>query len=844
MTESTPIKSLLIATSDRQDRKDLFDALDSDTFEAIYSARDIEQALHSVEQDSDINVVFLELTHSQEIDFFCQKLSQLPHANDVKIVGLVAEHSSEAWEKRPKQIQELIRAPIQAQEVHFRLQKLFGTEIEPGDEAELIFEASPVPLLARETSYGNIIAANTELSRLTGYKSKQLLENTLDILEVEGEPGANAVRQEELVQNGACSYETHYRRKNGGLIPVQVESRLGVFGGQPAWISSVQDRSDLKFQRRALDMLSRAFSGDASAHSLSELVDDFAQWLHLDYFLITQFSTDDEDSALHPLAAFARGELKKVPTTIGGIPDKRLRRGRSLLLPSQAFKKLTVDPFTVSNRFESYLALPLNDSAGALIGAAVIASKKVLPHFDIVEKALRILCTRFAMQLELREFREQSDAKGFHDNLTKLPNRLLFNDRLEQALRDSHDNAELFALLFVDLDRFKNINDSLGHQVGDLVLTSVAERLNACVRPQDTVARYAGDEFTVLLRGLNARQQADEIAQNMSEKLGEPLHLDDGEELRITASIGLSMYPEDGSSADQLLKHADTAMYSAKGLGRNTVQSYISNSPESNEQRIMLESKLRNAEQNGELRVFYQPQLNVETEDIVGMEALIRWEHPELGLISPGFFIPIAEETGLIVSIGEWVLREACKQTKIWQDKFNLPLRVGVNFSAIQLKQPGLVEQVSHVLHTTELPPETLDLEVTESINARQIPDLMEIMTGLRDTGAQISIDDFGTGQSSLDYIKRFPAQRIKIDQSFVKNIGIDPDDEAIVEATMAMAHNLHRSVIAEGVEEEDHLEFLARLGCEEVQGFLFCRPLPQKDFEELLTERAQLLSR
>jgi EAL domain-containing protein (putative c-di-GMP-specific phosphodiesterase class I) len=278
-------------------------------------------------------------------------------------------------------------------------------------------------------------------------------------------------------------------------------------------------------------------------------------------------------------------------------------------------------------------------------------------------------------------------------------------------------------------------------------------------------------------------------------------------------------------------------------MGRNTFQTYVAVPEESHQQRLALEAKLRLAEKNGELRVYYQPQVAGETEDIVGMEALIRWEHPELGMISPGFFIPLAEETGLIVPIGEWVMRQACVDAKRWQERYQLSLRISVNLSALQLRQPNLADVVKGILDETQLEANQLELEVTESINVKGIPNLIETLQAIRGMGCSIAIDDFGTGQSSLDYIRRFPADRIQHDQVFVRNIGVDPDDEAIVRATINMAHQLNLTVIAEGVEYEEHLKFLQEHGCEELQGYLFCRPLPATSFENLLAERERLLT-
>ncbi|MBK7147031.1 MAG: EAL domain-containing protein [Xanthomonadales bacterium] len=475
-------------------------------------------------------------------------------------------------------------------------------------------------------------------------------------------------------------------------------------------------------------------------------------------------------------------------------------------------------------------------------GGMVCAGRQVIAEDSGMVQAARSVVARLSIELEIERAHELGRAKGLQDSLTGLPNRLLFNDRMDTTIKEAHRTGECFAVLFVDLDRFKTVNDSLGHGVGDELLIAVSKRLRACVRGSDTVARYAGDEFTLILRHIVQRDDVLRIADKICRVLETPLTLGDGRELHITSSIGISFYPDDATTAEKMLKHADIAMYNVKGMGRNSFQAYVAVPEESHQQRLSLETKLRVAERNNELRAYYQPQVNAQTEDIIGMEALIRWEHPELGMISPGFFIPLAEDNGLIIPIGEWMLRTACADTKRWHDKFGCPLRISVNLSALQLRQPNLVEVVQRVVTETGLDPNHLELEVTESINVKTIPNLIETLQGLRDMGCSIAIDDFGTGQSSLDYIKRFPADRIKIDQTFVRNIGVDPDDEAIVRATINMAQHLNRGVIAEGVEYEEHLNFLREHGCEELQGYLFCRPLPASSFENLMAERQRLI--
>jgi len=589
----------------------------------------------------------------------------------------------------------------------------------------------------------------------------------------------------------------------------------------------------------ALLRMAQAGAHDPAEATLRCLVD----WLVLDYAVFVE-APAEHSTEPHALAVFNRHDGGEGPDPLREVNLRHVLDGNEILQASGAWRAPGADASVREHRYECVIGLPLYGERQTCLGALLIARLDPLVVDAAVIAGVRVIARALASELDLRHARAQGRAIGLRDPLTGLPNRLLFNDRLNSAITEAHRTSELFAVLFVDLDRFKNINDSLGHAVGDQVLAAVAKRLRASVRGSDTVARYAGDEFTLILRHIVQREDVVRIAEKIVRAMEAPLQLAGGLELNMTASLGLSFYPDDATDAERLLKHADVAMYSAKGMGRNNFQAYVAVPEESHQQRLALEAKLRLAERNGELRVFYQPQIDGKSEDIVGMEALIRWEHPELGMISPGFFIPLAEESGLIIPIGEWILRAACRDTRRWQVTYGLPLRIGVNLSPLQLRQPNLVQVVAEVLRETGLDAQLLDLEVTESINVKSIPNLLETLHGLRELGCGISIDDFGTGQSSLDYIKRFPADRIKIDQAFVRNIGVDPDDEAIVRATISMAHNLNREVVAEGVEVEQHLDFLRAEGCEVLQGFLFCRPLPAPTFEALLQERGRLLGR
>ena len=437
---------------------------------------------------------------------------------------------------------------------------------------------------------------------------------------------------------------------------------------------------------------------------------------------------------------------------------------------------------------------------------------------------------------EQKKVEDQIRHMAHHDALTGLPNRVLLHDRIGRVIAQARRDGKVAALLFIDLDRFKNVNDSLGHQVGDGLLRTVAERLIACVRGTDTVARMGGDEFVVVLAELKQAEDAGQMAQKILAALPQPINID-GHELRVTTSVGICTYPHDGEDVETLMRNADAAMYHAKETGRNNFQFFTRQMNIAANQRLLLEKDLRLALEREEFTLYYQPQLDLATGGIVGFEALIRWPHPQRGMVAPSQFIPVAEETGLIAPIGEWVLRRACMQTRRWQTLGYPRLQVSVNCSAQQFRREGLVDMVECCLRETGLPASSLELELTESIIVEHTEHVSANFKALDEIGVKLSIDDFGTGYSSLGYLKRFPIHELKIDQSFVRDISADPGDAAIISAIIAMAHGLGLRVVAEGVETAEQLAFLKKLGCDWAQGYHFSKPLPAEDIERLLRD-------
>ncbi|WP_178381563.1 putative bifunctional diguanylate cyclase/phosphodiesterase [[Phormidium ambiguum] IAM M-71] len=428
------------------------------------------------------------------------------------------------------------------------------------------------------------------------------------------------------------------------------------------------------------------------------------------------------------------------------------------------------------------------------------------------------------------------DYQASHDSLTGLPNRKMFSDLLSNSLINASRRQGKASVMFLDLDRFNKINDILGHDVGDRLLQATAQRLTTCFREYNIIARWGGDEFTILLPYLNNTDYAAKVAQKILDVFKQPFIIDN-HYLHITCSIGIAIYPENGQDSDTLIKNADVALYNVKRNGRNN---YIFYSPTINaedSELLILENRLHHAWDRGEILLYYQPRVNITTGKITGIEALVRWKSPELGFVPPVKFIPIAEETGLIVPLGEWILYKACTEMKAWIDRGLSDIRVAVNLSARQFQQSDLVPLVTQTLRRTGLDAKFLELEITETIAMQNIKSSKEKLNQLSEMGIHISMDDFGTGYSSLCYLKQFPLHSLKIDRSFVKDITFDPCDLAIASAIVALGKGLNINVVAEGVETEAQLDYLRQLGCAEIQGYLFSPPLPAKDTIKLLKE-------
>jgi diguanylate cyclase (GGDEF)-like protein/PAS domain S-box-containing protein len=459
-------------------------------------------------------------------------------------------------------------------------------------------------------------------------------------------------------------------------------------------------------------------------------------------------------------------------------------------------------------------AAPIRDTDGTLLGVVLV--------FHDVSDA--------------KQMAQKMTYQAEHDFLTDLPNRLLLSDRITQALSAASRRKSKVALMFFDIDHFKKINDTLGHEVGDQLLKQLSKSLQSCLRSSDTISRQGGDEFIILLPEIADDYAPAEIAEKLLAVTKSPFIVD-SHELHVSASIGIAVYPDDGVTADILTRNADAAMYHAKNMGRNNYQFFTHEMSDRVAKQVALENSLQKALDHHEFVLYYQPKVSVKTGKIVSAEVLIRWQHPEWGMISPDRFIPVAEDTGLIRPIGHWVLREACGQNRLWQESGLRAIPIAVNLSVTELCQPTFLQDISGILLQSGMEPHYLELEVTESVAIQGQTESINSLHRLKDMGVKLSIDDFGTGYSSLSYIKRLPINTIKIDKSFIRDINTDPNDAAIITAIISMSHSLNLLVIAEGVETRAQLDFLRGRDCDEIQGFLFSQPVPAEEFAVMLAQ-------
>ncbi len=683
-----------------------------------------------------------------------------------------------------------------------------------------LFEGSPDAIFLTDPETGIILDANPVACRLLA----RPYERIIGLRQTEIHPPQKEAYSRETFaqyveetrgQDGSRPIENAILRPDGSEVPVEILAQLVTIKGKKVLQGVFRDITERKMAEQKLEESIIRF------RRLSE--------------------AGFEGIAISEQSVIVDANTRMAEMLGCAFPELIGRKLSDFVAPESMDSVL--DP--IRSESEERYELIVKRKDGSLFSAE--AQGKSLPY-----EGRKLLVTAIRDITERKEAEEQIRYLAYYDSLTGLPNRTFYKELVSRALLLAKRHNWTIAILFIDLDYFKRINDTLGHDIGDQLLRTVADLIKTCIRKSDfiarseedelenAVARPGGDEFIVLLNEIAHSQDASRVARRILKELARPFTLA-GHEVFVTASIGIALYPLDGGDAENLLKNADVAMYYAKNQGRNNYQFYTKSMNATSLQRLDLENDLRKALDRSEFLLYYQPTVDVQTRIIIGTEALIRWKHPEKGMMSPGEFIPLAEETGLIVPIGEWVLRTACAQNRAWQNAGIKPFRVAVNLSGRQFDQEGLIEVVASALHDTGCDPRYLELEITESTIMQNPEKAVTTLQKLKAMGIYLSIDDFGTGYSSLGNLRKFPLDTLKIDRSFIINLTTDSDDAAITTAIIAMAHNLKLGVIAEGVVSEDQQSFLRERGCDAVQGYLFSRPVPAEEFIKLVREKKHL---
>lgn len=847
-------QNILIACSEKKDRLHFFNYFDDLNADKIFTASDIKQMLSMLASEDEYSVLVFEIS-KQWVKNKNQIIKLKEKYPTLKLVGLVSpqvELNHQQYQDIKKHLNDLLFSPVLQHELLAKnvaaIDSVSHSESNSSvshkrkeDEFELFsdayFEPSGFAQLLIGVNDHVILKANKSMLSQFELEKSDLIGHVWHQLIAESTTKCIESLKSKLIETGQIQKQVSI--DFGGVIKsISLRIIYTTIGDQPYYLAEVNDLTDQLFQQNLLQNLERVSALDFQDKQQMEQMQSLLQWAAFDFCFIVKknrsrtYSQVVWDCSLDNYAEnFVAGKHEFI--------FRKIEKERSYAIQENAYKVIPGDDFL---NFYSVKSIIIADCYVDEENDAVLiaGSLEETDNWPALKLLFEQLSQHYKQSMAFRILQHSHESESQYDVLTNLLNRRYIVKAIDQAIKKTPD---FLAVMFLDLDRFKMINDSLGHDVGDDVLISIAKILKHHVNGYGIAARYAGDEFLVLLNNDLDREKTKEIADGILKSVANPIKLNNGSEINLTISLGVSYFPDHGHHVNKLIKHADIALYDAKLNGKNRYTEYsVSLDGDHTKQNEEMVKNLQKAIDENQIDVYYQPKINAKTEDIMGFEALVRWEHPDLGIISPGLFIPLAEQSDLIDQIGLFVIEKACLMLNKWQREYALPFTMSVNLSPIQLNDKNLTEKISEIINKTGVYPKNLDFEITESEKFKSVKDALLMFRKIVNLGCTLSIDDFGTGHSTLDYLRKIPAKTLKIDQVFVKNIGLSPDDEAILDATIDMAKRVGHEIVAEGVETEEQRVYLTQKGCEYFQGYLFCRPVTAIEIERILDQRAKIL--
>lgn len=848
-------KNILIACSDKKDRLQFFNYFDDLDAEKIFTASDISQMkemLKQVEDPFDVLAFEISANWIQNIEQIKDIVGNNKNITPIALVSSKMKLTPSQHEEIEKYVDGLFFSPVTQQELLAKgaalktKEGLVTKDVSQTEELDnylnLFFQLTNMPKLLIDTNTHQIKAVNDAFVSEYGIDSTSLKDQVWH--QVFRVKSADDVSQLLAKLNETGQYVQNAMLAVGESdIPTKMSFFTTNFDNQSYYLVEINNQFEKLFHAKFLQFLIQITALEFSNGDKVDGLKNMLKWIGLEFcFIIRKRIRGSQqqivwDCSLNNYAEYFIASPHEF------ISSKTQTQG-TLYIVKDACKVIPADEFLNFYGVSSLMTFDCSvnsDSEDIL----VVGGLNRIKQWDSYKLLFSQLANHYKKTRAFKALQQSHESESRYDVLTELLNRRYIVKAIESSIEKNIKTNATMALLFIDLDRFKVINDSLGHDVGDDVLVNIAKILKLNVGNHGVAARYAGDEFLVFLDKDVSKEKIKQIANQILREASQPLKISNGSEITLTLSIGGSYFPEHGTTVNKLIKNADIALYNAKLNGKN--QYVLFDSSLDGDHAKQSEEMVRNlkaAIELDQIDVYYQPKIDAKSEDIIGFEALVRWEHPDLGVISPGLFIPLAEQSGLIDTIGLLVIEKACKCLHKWQEQYKLPLTMSINLSPIQLNDKKLTEKISQIIDTAGVNPKHVDFEITESEKFKSVKDALLTFKKIVGLGCTLSIDDFGTGHSTLDYLRKIPAKTLKIDQVFVKNIGLSPDDEAILDATIDMAKRVGHFIVAEGVETEEQRQYLTNKGCEYFQGYLFCRPLPKAEIERILNQRETILKK